>query len=226
MAESAPHFESNPGPEAEGTRLRILDAAEKLFAEYGFKATSLRLITEEAHANLAAVNYHFGTKENLVAAVISRVLQPINAERLRLLDQAEAGLPEKAPALETVLHAFFKPGFDLVKDESRAGAVKLLGKTMHENQAFMRKIMTEDFAQLINRFLQALGRAVPFLSPSQILLRFHFAVGAMIHAATQYQALEILNPGAAYLLDRTLDELIVFCAAGFRAPCLETQSAP
>jgi AcrR family transcriptional regulator len=210
------------GQEAEGTRLRIMDAAEQLFAEYGFKATSLRQITQEARANLASVNYHFGSKENLVAAVIHRVLEPLNSERLRLLNEAEKGLPETTPTLEAVLLAFFKPGFDLVKDESRAGAVQLLGKTLYENEAFMRKIMTEDFALLVQRYIQALWRAVPQLPEEMVLLRFHYAVGAMIHAATQTKPLALLNPATAALLDRNMEELIAYCSAGFRAPLLNS----
>ena len=72
------------------TKARILDAAEALFMEHGFEATSLRLITAAAGVNLAAVNYHFGSKEELFQAVLTRRLDPMNQARVALLDRYEA----------------------------------------------------------------------------------------------------------------------------------------
>ena len=71
------------------TKERILDAAEALFMEHGFEATSLRVITAAAGVNLAAVNYHFGSKEELFQAVLTRRLDPMNQERVALLDRLE-----------------------------------------------------------------------------------------------------------------------------------------
>jgi AcrR family transcriptional regulator len=67
------------------TKERILDAAERLFAAHGFAGTSLRAVTKEAGVNLAAVHYHFGTKEDLLRAVLSRIVIPVNRERLEML---------------------------------------------------------------------------------------------------------------------------------------------
>ena len=69
------------------TRTRILDAAEHLFAERGFNGTSVRAITDLAGANLAAVGYHFGSKAELLAAVIRRVTEPIIAAQGAGLDR-------------------------------------------------------------------------------------------------------------------------------------------
>src|SRR5881397_2569423 len=71
------------------TKLRILDTAESLFMEHGFEATSLRSITAAADVNLAAVNYHFGSKEELFQAVLTRRLDPMNQERVDLLTEFE-----------------------------------------------------------------------------------------------------------------------------------------
>src|SRR3954471_3227822 len=86
------------------TKLRILDTAERLFAESGFAATSLRQIISEAGVNLAAVHYHFGSKDELLDAVVTRKAAPVNEERLALLDglPAEAGIP-------AILDAFLTP---------------------------------------------------------------------------------------------------------------------
>ena len=72
------------------TKNRILDAAERLFADFGYKATSLRDITSEAGVNLASVNYHFGSKEALLAALLERNFAPVNRRRIELLDALEA----------------------------------------------------------------------------------------------------------------------------------------
>src|ERR1700682_6647964 len=85
------------------TKARILDAAEALFMEHGFEATSLRTITAAAGANLAAVNYHFGTKEELFEAVLARRLDPMNQERIDLLDKVEREAGGKPASCEKIL---------------------------------------------------------------------------------------------------------------------------
>ena len=102
------------------TKIRILDAAESLFAEHGFAATSLRAITRHANVNLAAVHYHFGSKEGLVEAVFSRRLGPLNQERLELLDAVEA----RGGELEDVLRALIGPALRLSRAEPPASDVR------------------------------------------------------------------------------------------------------
>src|SRR5918996_5272493 len=97
------------------TREALLDAAEALFSEHGIQASSLRMITHQAGANLAAVHYHFGSKEGLVRAVFSRRLKPLNEERLRLL--AGCGLEgNPANGVEQVLYAFLAPAMRAARD--------------------------------------------------------------------------------------------------------------
>src|ERR1700754_704729 len=97
-----------------GTRESLLDAAESLFSERGIQAASLRAITEQAGANLAAVHYHFGSKQGLVRAVFSRRLAPLNADRLRRLGRCE----ETGGEIEDVLHAFLAPALDMARQAS------------------------------------------------------------------------------------------------------------
>jgi AcrR family transcriptional regulator len=94
--------------EVVATKDRILDTAEKLFGTRGFEATSLRDITTEARANLAAVNYHFQTKDSLIEAVIARRIEPINRRRLEMLDAAGP-----APTVRQILLAFLTPVLEL-----------------------------------------------------------------------------------------------------------------
>nr|WP_083909511.1 TetR/AcrR family transcriptional regulator [Rhodopseudomonas sp. B29] len=97
-----------------GTRERLLDAAEKLFAEKGFNGVSTRMITDEANANSAAMHYHFRSKAALIRAVFERRLGPINEERERLMAEAVA---ENAPDPATVLRAFIGPTLALGDSE-------------------------------------------------------------------------------------------------------------
>jgi AcrR family transcriptional regulator len=90
---------------AQDTRERILDAAEREFAENGLQATSLRTITAAAEANLASVNYHFGSKDGLVKAVFARRLEPLNEARLALLADCESSAGGEPPRLERVVEA-------------------------------------------------------------------------------------------------------------------------
>src|ERR1700689_3627548 len=109
------------------TKDRILNAAERLFARDGFEATSLRAITAEAGVNLAAVNYHFQSKEALVQAVIGRRMGPVTARRLALLDAYEAEAGDAAVPLEKLLDAFLRPVVEMVGSHAHE-FVPLIGR--------------------------------------------------------------------------------------------------
>src|SRR5580692_187637 len=100
------------------TKTRILDAAEKLFGKNGFDATSLRDITADADVNLAAVNYHFQTKDSLIDAVIARRIEPVNRKRLELLESAGPN-----PNIEQILIAFLAP---VLNQPDLSGAFELM----------------------------------------------------------------------------------------------------
>src|SRR5690349_4125132 len=91
------------------TKQRILDAAEKLIAEQGYAATSLRQIIAEAGVNLAAVHYHFGSKDELLASLIQRKVGPVNETRLQRLSAYEAEAKGKAVPVRKILDAFLTP---------------------------------------------------------------------------------------------------------------------
>src|ERR1700752_3751032 len=103
------------------TKPRILDAAEALFMEHGFEATSLRSITAAASVNLAAVNYHFGSKEELFQTVLTRRLDPMNHARVGLLTRLEAEAAPRSLSCEKILTALFVPALDLARDPERGG---------------------------------------------------------------------------------------------------------
>src|SRR5438045_5087132 len=101
------------------TRTRILDAAEEIFMQLGFEGTSMRLLTAKAGVNLAAVNYHFGSKHALIEAVFRRRLDPMNAARVAELDKLEA--EQRSPSPEAVIRAFITPGLRRMEDGKNGG---------------------------------------------------------------------------------------------------------
>jgi AcrR family transcriptional regulator len=199
------------------TQEALLDAAESLFAEHGIQASSLRAITQQAGANLAAVHYHFGSKEGLVRAVFSRRLGPLNQERLGRLDECERA----DGGVEEVLRAFVGPVLRMKREapEGSRQFARLMGRSFTEPSEEVRAIMTEEFGPLIRRFSDALSRRLPHLPRPQILWRLHFAAGAMAHTAACGYLLEHHSEGACRAGDpEALEHLVVFLSAGLRAP--------
>src|SRR5256885_9532365 len=115
------------------TRTRILDAAEELFMQHGFEATSMRLLTGKAGVNLAAVNYHFGSKDALIEALFRRRLDPMNGARIAELDRLETESAGRALAAEAIIRAFVGPSLRLMEDKSGGrNFIRLLGRTYTE----------------------------------------------------------------------------------------------
>ena len=203
------------------TRSRILDAAESLFMEYGFDGTSMRLITGQAGVNLAAINYHFGSKELLFQEVFRRRLTDLNRLRVAELDalEAEAGGAPLKPS--RIVDAFFGTALRMAADVEGGGHtfMCLLGRTYTEPNEVVRQFLAEEYAECVERFLAALYRALPGVERKEILWRFHFMMGAMSYAIAGTDALQLL---AGKLDDedpaRLASRLMSFLLGGLRAP--------
>jgi AcrR family transcriptional regulator len=192
------------------TKQRILDAAEKLFSENGYAATSLRQIISEAKVNLAAIHYHFGSKQELLDQVIVRKAGPMNERRLKLLDQFEAESAPDSASVEKIVEAFIMPAILIDKSPE---FVKLMGRVHAEG--LMPEIAGRNFQPMIARFLSALHRALPDASAKDLLWKAHFALGAMAHALT---ARPDIDPETAVESPRGIAmRLIAFVSSGFRA---------
>ncbi len=158
------------------TRDKILDAAESLFVERGFSATSLRAIADRAGVNLAATNYHFGSKMGLLAEVFHRHTAPINEQRLANLEQLE--MSGEAPTTRAILEAFFKP---FVEGDIYTTAPAVLGWIYSEPESVTRPVFEQEFIAVLVRFQNALAEVLPQLEPAELKWRFHFMIGSMIH---------------------------------------------
>ena len=204
---------------ATDTKERILDAAERLFAAHGFAGTSLRAVTREAGVNLAAVQYHFGTKEDLLRAVLSRIVIPVNRERLEMLEEVEAAAGSDPPSLEGILEAFIAPDLRLIRDLGERGVIitRFLGRSYTEPAEMVQALSREHYEELGQRFMEALARALPEVPQAELYFRFKLVLGVL----TYFLADTDLTSGYAEDLsdvDGTVRRLIAFLAAGLRAP--------
>jgi AcrR family transcriptional regulator len=203
--------------ETKETRERLLDAAEKAFAAGGFGA-SLREITGAAGANVAAVSYHFGGKEGLIRAVFDRRLEKVNLDRLRLLDEVEAGAGDAAPSLEGILHAFIAPTLEMSRKYPEF--MRLAGLIHLETSERRMEIFSECRMQEIAvRFRAALIRALPDTDVGEMWWGMAFCLGAMIHTWMAHEEFEHFSGGEAVFGgdDRMVGRLVRYCAAGLRA---------
>jgi AcrR family transcriptional regulator len=200
------------------TKSRILDTAERLFAENGYAGTSLRSIIAAAEVNLAAVHYHFRSKEALLEAVVLRRAEPVNRERLELLDRCEreAG---GAPSLEHILEAFLLPGFRIAGEHGGSVFVRLMGR-VHAEGGVLPRVLIKHFAPMMRRFFDALRRAVPDVPTEELFWRMHFSIGAMSQALRGADELAAMSGGLCDPSDReaAAQRLVAFIAAGLRAP--------
>jgi len=202
------------------TKQRLLDAAERLFAQAGFHATSLRAITGEAGANLAAVSYHFGSKEGLMEAVIDRRLTPLNAERIAALEAALAAAEAQGrpPEAREVLSAFIAPTLRLRQGGS-ADFIALVGRMVSETDDTLRRIFVGRMEPFRRRIFDALKLALPYVSVDILNWRLHFTIGAMAH--TMFMVNKHPFPGEAPTEPDTeglLDLLLPYVTAGMEAP--------
>ncbi len=200
------------------TRAKLLDAAEHLFAHEGVNKASLRAITQAAGANLAAVHYHFGSKEALVREVLARRLNPLNRRRIELLDQVEAASAN--PTVEDVVRAFIQPTLEMVQRERGGHAfARFVCRTFSEPDENFRDILIDQFRDIVTRFTTAFERALPGLPREELFWRFHFMVGSMVHTAGLGFLAHRLSGGLCNPadLDGLTIRLVRFLSGGLRA---------
>jgi AcrR family transcriptional regulator len=206
------------------TKTQILDAAEKLFAKQGFEATSLRAIIADAGVNLAAIHYHFRSKEGLVRAVLERRIAPINEERIRQLQACLRRRGERIPPVEEILEAFLGPFLSLGLKHSVEGRLlmHLMGRILLQPSEMLEKIAGDQFRDVATRFLHAVQQALPHLSRQEIAWRVNFTIGAAAKALFGGIPMKVLsevtheNLGERDLR-RILRKLIAYTAAGMNA---------
>jgi AcrR family transcriptional regulator len=203
------------------TSTRILDVSERLFVEHGFEATSLRMITQQAEVNLAAVNYHFGSKDALFESVFMRRLAPLIAACLSELDELEAD--GRVGEVARLVMTFIRPCLALSKDPSRGGAlfVRLLSRTLVENHRLLRETISQQYSVFVQRYARAFHQALPGLDDEELAWRMHFAFSIMFNAFAGNDVLKIF--GRSHVVtardpDLIVKHLVPFVVAGLVTP--------
>ena len=201
------------------TKERILDAAEMLFARDGFHFASLRAITTLAKVNLAAVNYHFGSKEALLEEVFKRRLIPLNeirqAELERVRDLAES--EGRAPRAEEVMAAFIVPTVRFCCQDPQAEHFStLVGRAIAEPDDTVRNVFIHHIMPLFLLFFDLLQKALPDLDIDTVFWRLHFSMGATTHTMRLMGKPELLPEGLNRNIDidKLLRDLLAFVTAG------------
>ncbi len=207
------------------TKTRLLDAAESLFSGQGFACTSMRAITTKADANLAAANYHFGSKEALLNAVLERRLLPLNQLRSDNIDLvlAEASKSALRPKTEDLLRAFIKPTMDFRCGQNGSrDFVAMIGRLMTAADPAVRENFVQLVQPLFNKLHNALCIALPHLHPELISTRLFFTLGAMGHCLCFAEISQLFDLGSCEKLDETealTNNLITFVTAGLETSC-------
>lgn len=199
------------------TKQKILDTAEQLFGAQGYAATSLRHIISQAGVNLAAIHYHFGSKEELLDELILRRAGPVNQQRIALLDRLEAEAGDRPPCLEKLLEALLLPMSEAA--ERNPQFVRLMGRMYAEGM--MQAILQGHFREVLERFVAAMRKALPELPEHELLWRIHFMTGAMAHTMCGPPDHTRVSSEPSPFRDR-IERLIAFLTGGFRAPLPQT----
>lgn len=205
------------------TATRILDAAEALFVEHGFEATSMRMITQRAEVNLAAVNYHFGSKDALFQGVFTRRLTPLTKLAVQNLDQLEAAAKGEPVSVDSIIRAFMDAALEIAHDPRRGGVifVRLLSRTFVEAHPALRESLPRHYEELVARYAQATAKALPAINEVELQWRLNFAFSAIFNAFAGNNILRlfVIDPVVNARDPRLIATYLVpFVVAGLTAP--------
>jgi AcrR family transcriptional regulator len=198
------------------TRTHILDVAEQHFALYGFSGTSLRGIIRDAKVNVAAVAYHFGTKELLYTEVMQRFAAPVVS---RQLEQLQVVLSSESVKLQDVLAAFYEPPLSLISSLGKKGETLslFLGRSQTEPEP-VYSMIDQHYAECRNQFIAAFKQMNPGKSEAEYQWRFEFMLSLIVCFLTrQRQIRQRYENRDNWNLEEVVSRLIDFCCRGFAA---------
>ena len=205
------------------TQTRILDTAEELFMQHGFEGASMRMLTAKAGVNLAAVNYHFGSKDALIEAVFRRRLDPMNAERVAELERREQEAEGRPLPADAIIRAFLGASLRMIEDTRGGGRTftRLLGRAYTEPAKPIRQLIGQMYAPAMERFKAAFMRALPELPKDELVWRMHFMFGTLSYTLAATDAVQLIagcKPEDRHDARLLEDRLTAFLAAGLTAP--------
>ena len=199
------------------TKERLLVVAGELFADRGFDSVSLRMITDRANVNLASVNYHFGSKEELIGAVVDDIVRPVNERRLSLLSLIDYTTQDP---IRKIIHSFIDPVFDLSdsgNDDNKY--YKLISRCIASRDERVSSIIIKQFPEVLAQFVSALTKALPSINSNSAHLKIMFMAGALAHSLFHYENLLLISEGRFDLNSTEVlkSELVSFLLTGMNA---------
>lgn len=214
---------TTPPDDSRETTGRLLDTAEKLFAEHGYDGVGMRALAEEAKVNLGATTYHYGSKKALYIETFLRRFRPANAERLRLLREAEAANPEKPLPVEKIVDCLLRPPFLLGLNHPHFHA--LLARNLFMPPAFLYPVLHKEIQPNLEPFIAALAKALPAVPLDLVHMRVMFSMGALFPLSAHLGRNRVAEKPK--LVEVILRELVRFVSAGLRSvPAVPPESRP
>ncbi|NVK24507.1 MAG: TetR/AcrR family transcriptional regulator [Gammaproteobacteria bacterium] len=200
------------------TKVKILNAAEALFANSGFAETSMREITAKAGVNLASVNYHFGSKKDLIKAVVDRYLErfvPLLLEKIETLEKCN-----KNYSVSELFECFKSPllALNSINKDGSVFFLKLIGRGYVDFQGHLRRFITEKYGESLQVIQQCFHKTMPQLTPSEVFWRLHFTIGTSVFTLAASEALIDISRSDFDLEmtpEKIVDQLLPYLAAGF-----------
>ena len=202
------------------TASRILDTAQELFATHGFTETSLRSITSHAGVNLAAVNYHFGSKKELIQAVFARFLDPfcqVLDTELDSLAADHSGQTQLEQVLAVLAKTMLVGVYESTSTNRLSLFLKLLGLAYTQSQGHLKKFLRTNYHRTYQRFISALQLSRPDISPNDLFWRIHFAIGATIFTLSNIETLRAMALNDTHVdnhISQVVQMLLPFIVAG------------
>lgn len=181
-----------PKKPAETTRERILRAAERIYAASGFHGMSLRDVTLLAGVNLAAVNYHFGSKDKLIHALADRRLTPINVERLACLGKLREKHGRQPIPVRELVGALVDPMFKALRQgrNNRAIMVRLVAQMLIDDPRRFSQLHRVFYKDILDTYHEELQRTLPALSAHQVYARFYCAFCTVLGLRLMHESME------------------------------------
>lgn len=212
-----------PKTQDPGTTDRLLDAAERLFAEHGYEGVGMRQLADEARVNLGAATYHFGSKAALFIETFMRRVRPTNAERLRLLREADGASGGKPLPVEKIVECLIRPPFE----SGRKHPVfhLFVARNLFIPPPFLHAAIDKEFAPVVEVFIGALRRSLPELPEDLIHLRMLFAIGVLLMFSVHARDLPGMSNQRVH--EPLLREMVRFISEGLQSkPALDPDKRP
>ena len=198
------------------TKEQILNVAERQFGEKGFAGTTLRGVIKEAGVNIAAVHYHFGSKEELFVAAIRRVAQQMVPIQLEELSKYTS--QDKIPSVENIMEAFFGPPLRMISQMGEAGIIRgqFIGRCRAEPLP-MQQLGDREFDESQQRFLDILQRALPNHTRLELEWKFDLMVAILVRTLNQVgQSGKVITGNSSEEVEIAISRLVKFVAQGMR----------